>query len=366
MPTACQQLPQTQKRLTNVSIVRLKSHGKRFEIACYKNKVLNWREGIEKDLAEVIQIDTIFTNVSKGDVANDTDLRKAFGTIDQEEIVRTILKKGDLQVSDKERELHLETTFRDIVQMLVERCVHPQTGRQLTAITVESALKKIGFSVHCDHSAKKQSLKAMESLCAEMPEAFARAKMRLRLAFPERLTEEIKRHLAEENDAKVEEETSGAGTVSLTFVCDPSHYRTLDKLATADHAGEGVSLHIVTNAVVGDVRVAEEGVAAAASPSRFCAAGPGAGAVAAPSSPGKAGDGGYAAAQPPKAPPASKGPRCSTCNLGFEDAADFRAHSKSELHGFNLKRKVKQLPPLNEEEYAEIALDVREGFIGVD
>ena len=38
--------PVGQKRLTNVAVVRLKKHGCRFEIACYKNKVLSWRSGM--------------------------------------------------------------------------------------------------------------------------------------------------------------------------------------------------------------------------------------------------------------------------------------------------------------------------------
>lgn len=38
--------PIGQKRLTNVAIVRLKKHGMRFEIACYKNKVLSWRSRV--------------------------------------------------------------------------------------------------------------------------------------------------------------------------------------------------------------------------------------------------------------------------------------------------------------------------------
>lgn len=38
--------PIGQKRLTNVAVVRLKKHGNRFEIACYKNKVLSWRSGV--------------------------------------------------------------------------------------------------------------------------------------------------------------------------------------------------------------------------------------------------------------------------------------------------------------------------------
>lgn len=57
--------PINQVRLTNVAYVRLQKRGKRFEIACYRNKVLNWRNKIETDIGEVLQIDTIFTNVSK-------------------------------------------------------------------------------------------------------------------------------------------------------------------------------------------------------------------------------------------------------------------------------------------------------------
>ena len=35
-----------QKRLTNIAVVRLKKGGQRFEIACYKNKVQDWRTGM--------------------------------------------------------------------------------------------------------------------------------------------------------------------------------------------------------------------------------------------------------------------------------------------------------------------------------
>lgn len=43
--------PVGQKRLTNVAVVRLKKHGTRFEIACYKNKVLSWRSGVYVSLS---------------------------------------------------------------------------------------------------------------------------------------------------------------------------------------------------------------------------------------------------------------------------------------------------------------------------
>lgn len=52
-------------RLTNVAVVKLHKAGKRFEIACYRNKVVNWRNRVETDLDEVLQIESVFENVSK-------------------------------------------------------------------------------------------------------------------------------------------------------------------------------------------------------------------------------------------------------------------------------------------------------------
>lgn len=54
-----------QVRYTNVAIVRLKRKGKRFEIACYKNKVVNWRNGVETSIDEVLQTEGVFKNTSK-------------------------------------------------------------------------------------------------------------------------------------------------------------------------------------------------------------------------------------------------------------------------------------------------------------
>ena len=62
-------MPVTQVRLTNVAIVKLKKAGKRFEIACYKNMALNWRNGVETDIGEVLQTDSVFANVSKVSLA---------------------------------------------------------------------------------------------------------------------------------------------------------------------------------------------------------------------------------------------------------------------------------------------------------
>ena len=48
--------PQNVKLLTNVSVVRLKVGKKEFEIACYPNKVKDWRNKIETEIDSVLQV----------------------------------------------------------------------------------------------------------------------------------------------------------------------------------------------------------------------------------------------------------------------------------------------------------------------
>lgn len=43
--------------------------------------------------------------------------------------------------------------------------------------------------------------------------------------------------------------------------------------------------------------------------------------------------------------------RCNTCDSEVGDATQHREHFKSEWHKHNLKRKVKQLPPVSSEEW---------------
>jgi ribosome maturation protein SDO1 len=97
--------PTNQKKLTNVAIVRLQKGKVNFELACYRNKVEDFRAKKETNLSEVLQIDNIYSNVERGEMSNKKDIEKVFGKkINKDDIIKEILNKGLMQVSDKERE----------------------------------------------------------------------------------------------------------------------------------------------------------------------------------------------------------------------------------------------------------------------
>ncbi|XP_014669240.1 PREDICTED: ribosome maturation protein SBDS-like [Priapulus caudatus] len=227
--------PTNQIRLTNVAVVRMKKGGKRFEIACYKNKVLEWRTGVEKDIDEVLQSHTVFVNVSKGQVAKGDDMQRAFATGDQTEICKQILAKGELQVSEKERATQLTSTFKDIATTVADNTVNPETKRPYTVGVIERAMKDLHFSVKPNRSAKQQSLEVIKQLKETME--IERAQMRLRVVLPQKEAKKLKEKV-KELAANVESERWD-GDLELTCLIDPGCFRQMDDLIRSGTKGRG-------------------------------------------------------------------------------------------------------------------------------
>jgi len=59
-------------------------------------------------------------------------------------------------VSEKERHVTLESTFRDVATVVSDMCVNPDTRRPYPTTLVERALKDIHFSVKPTKTAKQQ------------------------------------------------------------------------------------------------------------------------------------------------------------------------------------------------------------------
>lgn len=171
------QQPANQIKLTNVSLVRYKKGKKRFELACYKNKLLEYRSGTETDLDNVLQVPTIFLNASKGETAPNAELVKAWpmpssqdeskesshggkgsgkggkknkgkaanDDADDEKswkdtIIEEILKKGEIQVNANERKELLDRMEREIVEEVAQRLIDPQTKRVYTTGMIKKGL----------------------------------------------------------------------------------------------------------------------------------------------------------------------------------------------------------------------------------
>lgn len=229
--------PTNQIRLTNVAVVRMKKGGKRFEIACYKNKVLSWRKNIEKDIDEVLQIHSVFTNVSKGSVAKKEDLVAAFQMDNVTEICKEILMKGELQVSEKERQTELSALFKEIATNVAEKCVDPSTKKPYSVSLIEKAMKDVHYSVKLNKNAKQQVLEVIGLLKANIP--IERAHMRIQVTVG--TTKEAKQMEGKLKplSASIEHDDWNTGCTTLICLVDPGQFKNIEEMVRKETKGNG-------------------------------------------------------------------------------------------------------------------------------
>jgi ribosome maturation protein SDO1 len=218
-------LPQGQKLLTNVTVVRIKKGKEKFEIAAYPNTVAAFRNGVEKNVREVLQIDRVFRNVEQGEYAKSKDLQKAFGTDDQEAICIEILKHGEMQLSERERSSQKEALLKEICTMVAERCINSQSKRPVTVGVVERALAELHYNVDLSKNAKKQALEAIKLLESKFP--IERLPMNLKITFPLAARAEAREQMIAMGAVFDREDDSGGLYVVVCKVA-PDKYRDID------------------------------------------------------------------------------------------------------------------------------------------
>lgn len=247
--------PVNQVRLTNVAVVRLKRRGKRFELACYKNKVLSWRSGIETDLDEVLQTTSIFSNVSKGILAPQDQLESAFRTKDTSAILLEILSKGELQVSHRERAAASSSLFNEIAVHVSDIAVDATTSRPFPVGVIERAMRDgIHYAVVPGRSAKVQAAAVIRQL-KESGMDIERARMRVRVHAQMKWAKKVKTDL-QPLVRKWESETWSAGLEAVVLI-DPGKYGDLTDIVNKAARGQA-NVEVVTLAVVEDEQEEEE------------------------------------------------------------------------------------------------------------
>ena len=156
--------PVGQKVFTNISIVKLKLGKSRFELACYPNKVQDYRDKKEKDINEVLQAQEIFTDAIKGDLVPRKVLKEVFPKMTYQEIIKLILDKGDIQTGEREREKGTANLKRYISNIIVQKTYNTDNGLPFPQDIITQALDDINFKYNEKENEKKQALKAIKEL----------------------------------------------------------------------------------------------------------------------------------------------------------------------------------------------------------
>lgn len=229
------QQPSGQIKLTNVSLVRLRKERKRFEVACYQNKVQDYRKGIEKDMDEVLQIHQVFMNVSKGLVASKEDLLKCFGTSNVDDIIKLILQKGEIQLSEKERQIMLNKINNEMLTIISAKCINPKSKKRYPPTMIHKALVELKFSPVVGKASKLQALEAIKLLIAKQIIPIVRAKMEVKVNIQKPLDNKEALEKVQKLIIKKQKETDvkdNETSYECTGLIDPVSYRDIVTLCS--------------------------------------------------------------------------------------------------------------------------------------
>jgi ribosome maturation protein SDO1 len=166
-------------------IARLESHGESFEVLIEPKVVNQLREGKEVNLYDHMVIDEVFKNAHKGTKASEEKLKEVFGTIDPIEVAKTIILKGEIQLTAQQRKEMLEAKRKRIVQEIARNALNPQTGGPHTVARIEMAMEEAKVHIDPFKSVDQQVKDVMDKLRPIIPIRFDKIKMAVKLTADE-------------------------------------------------------------------------------------------------------------------------------------------------------------------------------------
>lgn len=170
--------------LTGKSIVRVKLHGNRFEIIVNPELALKYKMGLLDEtitIDEILEVDEIFQNSSKGERAPDEILLHSFETTDRSQIAKAILDKGELSLTAEQRQEFFEKKRKQIVTLLAKTCINPKTRTPHPPARIENAMKEAKVMIDPSSPAGNQLKDIIQQLRHVMPISMETVKLAVKI-----------------------------------------------------------------------------------------------------------------------------------------------------------------------------------------
>lgn len=157
--------PENLKRLTNVSVVYYRVNRNVYELAVYPNKLYEYRRNRNTPVRDVVHIEKIYSDVSKGELGRREDIRRDLSE-DYGEAIRILLDRGVEKKDKKTREYECGQVRKEVLEHLKERLEHAD-GRKLRDKDAGAIVKRLAYNIRENREAKVQSLDIIKKILKE-------------------------------------------------------------------------------------------------------------------------------------------------------------------------------------------------------
>lgn len=220
--------------------VRLRIGGQQFEILVKPDLALTHKTGKKQDVRQVIAMEEIYSEATKGTRHSEEKLNKSFGTSNTMEIIETILNKGELQLTTEQRRKLIEDKKKQIISLISRNYIDPRTGTPHPPLRIEQAFVEARVSVDPFKASDEQAKLMADQIRGILP--LKADKIKLQITIPAAFTGQALSIL--KNYGDVMKEDWGSQGVLSALVEIPAGVQSglLDKLGSLTKGGAEITL----------------------------------------------------------------------------------------------------------------------------
>ncbi len=154
---------------TKYTLVRYHHGSEKFEIMVDPDKGLAYKRGELGDVANVLLIDTIFTDANKGEKASAEKLEHAFETSDPMEVAKILFERGVFQLTAQQRREMMDQKLRQVIYIISRTYVDPKTKLPHPPVRIENALDDAKIQIDPFKDADEQVKDVVKALRSILP-----------------------------------------------------------------------------------------------------------------------------------------------------------------------------------------------------
>ena len=171
--------------LSNKALARFKHKNRKFEIIVNPDLAFKIRMKQltveEVQILEILEIDAVFSEASKGLRATSEDLIDAFETDDELEIAKIILRKGELQLTQGQRKELADNKRKQIINFISKHAVDPKLNIPHPPARIENALEVAKIKIDPYDNVDSQTKRIIKELQSILPMKLEQVKIAVKM-----------------------------------------------------------------------------------------------------------------------------------------------------------------------------------------
>lgn len=162
-------------------IAKMIKSGERFEILVDPVKALELKQGKDVPLDDLLAVQQVFEDSKKGLKPSEDKINKIFGTNEIGEIVKKIIKQGEIQLTTEQRREMTEEKRKRIATIISRKGINPQTNAPHPVERILNAMEQAKVKIDLNKPSEQQIDDILKSIQSIIPIRFEKLQIAVKV-----------------------------------------------------------------------------------------------------------------------------------------------------------------------------------------